>query len=369
MITSEINTVFPSQKKSFTQKTKQWGIDCINAAERIALHSDPIIRKSYRNKLINFNLANGILDVRDVERVCNRFGFSNNNAPAKMQNYPIMMPKLDLLVGEERNRRFDYMVKVVNPEAVSDKEREKKTEWEKFFDELLKQVDKLTDRQINDRVENFKKYMNYEWQDLRERRATHLLNYLYKQQKLTDKFNRGFENALISSEEIFCAEVIDNSPVLRECNPLNIHTIRSGESPWINDADIILEDMYMSPNQVLDKFHEYLTDKEVKMLEENNLTTDSNNFITIGEREASLNSYVFDIDEIRHIDAEVSKDFGSVYDAEGNIRVIRVLWKSKRKVGRLSYLDKDGDEVEFEMVTTGYDEENFTPINYVKLLK
>ena len=30
---------------------------------------------------------------------------------------------------------------------------------------------------------------------------------------------------------------------------------------------------------------------------------------------------------------------------------------------------KDGDEVEFEMVTTGYDEENFTPFRYVKLSK
>jgi hypothetical protein len=28
---------------------------------------------------------------------------------------------------------------------------------------------------------------------------------------------------------------------------------------------------------------------------------------------------------------------------------------------------KDGDEVEFEIITNGYDEENFTPFRYVKL--
>jgi hypothetical protein len=30
---------------------------------------------------------------------------------------------------------------------------------------------------------------------------------------------------------------------------------------------------------------------------------------------------------------------------------------------------KDGAEVGFEMITTGYDEENFTPFRYVKLSK
>lgn len=30
---------------------------------------------------------------------------------------------------------------------------------------------------------------------------------------------------------------------------------------------------------------------------------------------------------------------------------------------------KDGDEVEFEMITTGYDEVDFTPFKYVKLSK
>lgn len=30
---------------------------------------------------------------------------------------------------------------------------------------------------------------------------------------------------------------------------------------------------------------------------------------------------------------------------------------------------KDGDEVEFEMITFGYDEEDFTPFRYVKLSK
>ena len=98
---------FPSQKKSQGAKTKQWKMDCIDGAETLAIYRDEGIRKSFRNKRINYDLYSNILDEDDVKKIVDPLGLNNTYTPAKMQNYPIINPKVDLLCGEETKRRFD----------------------------------------------------------------------------------------------------------------------------------------------------------------------------------------------------------------------------------------------------------------------
>lgn len=49
-------------------------------------------------------------------------GIIGLKSPAKMQNYPIANPKIDWLVGESITRRFDWKIKVLNDDAISQKE-------------------------------------------------------------------------------------------------------------------------------------------------------------------------------------------------------------------------------------------------------
>jgi hypothetical protein len=185
--------------------------------------------------------------------------------------------------------------------------------------------------------------MSYEWQDQVSRRARHIVNYLYKKNNLKEVFSRGFEDVLLAGEEIYCVDIVSGEPVLRKVNPLNLHTLRSGESPWINDADIIIEDGYYSHGQIMDDFHNELTDAQVKLIEDNFSTEGSEGFISIGETEASL--MLRDTDLI-DLEGDIRNQFGHTYDSEGNIRVMRVVWKSKRKVGKLEYFDEDGNKFE-----------------------
>ena len=117
---------FPSQKLSRSKKTQKWAEECIKAAEDLAIFRYSGIRESYRNKLINYNLANDVLDTSDIETVCNPMGIKDATFPAKMQNYPIANPKIDLLIGEEYKRRFDWRVMVINPDAISEKEQDQR---------------------------------------------------------------------------------------------------------------------------------------------------------------------------------------------------------------------------------------------------
>jgi hypothetical protein len=332
---------FPRQKIATTKKNPKWGERCIEAAEDLAIFRDPLIRQSYENKQINYDLYNDILDTRDIERVCNPMGLKLDSFPAKMQNYPLVLPKIDVLVGEERRRRFDYQVRVINDEAISMKEKAKKEEFKKFIMRHIS-ADEIDKKELEQDIERFKSYMLYEWQDQLERRSRHIINYLYKTRNLKEMFSRGFEDVLIAGEEIYCVDIEAGEPTVRKCNPLNVHTLRSGESPWVNDADIIIEDGYYSHGMIMDKYHDDLTDKQIKMIEDGFGFEGSDDFISIGETERNI---VID-GTLVDLEDDIRSQFGQTYDNEGNIRVMRVVWKSKRKVGKLKYYDEDGTQFE-----------------------
>ena len=123
-------TFFPSQKKSTKQKTKKWMEECVDSADEFTSIRNHRIRQSQYNKKVNYDLYNDILDQRDIERITNPYNIRNATFPAKMQNYPIVNPKIDLLVGEEYKRRFDWRVRTVNDDAISAKESEKREKQE-----------------------------------------------------------------------------------------------------------------------------------------------------------------------------------------------------------------------------------------------
>jgi hypothetical protein len=361
---------FPPQKLSIGRKTEKWGKQCIEAGEDLAIFRYNGVRESYKNKLINYNLANDILDTTDLERVCNPMGIKQATFPATMQNYPIANPKIDLLVGEERKRRFDWHARVVNDDAIGDKEEAKKEEIKKFVEnkiQQLQQEDLVKIEQIQDpqqkqaaqqesqqkiqvEMQDLGKYLKYEFQDMRERMATHTLNYLYKTLDLKEIFSRGFEDALIAGEEVYCTDIIAGEPTLRRVNPLNLHTVRSGESPYIDDADIIVEDGYFAPGMVIDDFYDVLTDAHIKEIDEGISTSNNDGFINIGEKEQSwVMEGLIDTDSPGH-----NNSYGQFWDTEGNIRVTRVLWRSQKKIGELIYYDQ----------TTGEKLETIVPEDY-----
>lgn len=332
----EVSLHFPPQKLPQSKKTEKWAKQCIDAAEDLAIFRHNGIRESYKNKLSNYNLANDILDTSDIEQVCNPLGISQATFPAKMQNYPIANPKIDLLVGEERKRRFSWQVRVTNDDAISEKEKQKKDMVSQFMMAAIQERSK-DEAQFKQELQGLQKYMNFEWQDLRERSATHILNYLYKSLDLKEMFSRGFEDALIAGEEIYCADIEAGEPILRRVNPLNIHTVRSGESPYIEDADIIVEDSYQSPGDIIDSYYDYLTQAQVKQIDDQLTTSGDNDFISIGEREQSIM-----IDGLFEPNEAHNKPYGEYYDTEGNLRVLRVCWASLKKVGKLKYFDEEG---------------------------
>lgn len=345
---SQASTIyFPPQKLPSSKKTEEWAKKCVEAGEDLAIFRFDGIRSSYREKVINYGLANDELDTSDMEKVCNPMGIKGGAFPATMQNYPIANPKIDLLVGEERKRRFDWYVRVTNSDAISQKETEKKNQLMAYMQKVITD-EGFNEQEVQAELAKLQKYQTYEFQDSRERTATHILKYLWGKLDLKEEFAKGFEDALIAGEEIYCADLVAGEPVLRKVNPLNLHTVRGGESPWIEDSDIIVEDGYYSPGQVIDLYNDVLKPEHIKMIDEGTTQGESDGMISIGEKEPSLL-----IDGLFDPNQTGSRPYGEFWDSDGNLRVTRTLWKSFKKVGTLTWYDEEGMQQK-EVVSEGY---------------
>ena len=142
-----------------------------------------------------------------------------NFVPDNIPHHPIAVPKIDLLVGEEMKRRFDWKVIVTNPDAVSKKEEGKKKELVARISEYLQSNYK--DEELKVKMAELEKYMKYDWQDLREKMANQILRHYWLEQEFDTLFNKGFKDALLMAEEIYQIDIISQEPILEKLNPLN----------------------------------------------------------------------------------------------------------------------------------------------------
>jgi hypothetical protein len=343
---------FPSQKRSTNAKDKDFCIECLKGAVGEAYSETTGIRKSKQRMGVNYGLLNGVLDEKDVERVVNPWNVRGATFPAKMQNYPIANKKIDLLVGEESRRKYDWRVMVVNPDAISQKETTLIGELNQLF-ELYLTSEGYSEEELQQAIQRFGKYQKYEFQDLRELRATHYLKYLVKKENLKIKWNKGFKDVLAVAEEIYCTDIVAGEPIVYKCDPQSITALRMGNSCFIEDADIIIEDVYQPFGRVIDDYYEYLEADDIKKLER----------AINGDTELDLVNYNVGRGPNNPIiiDGVIANDDGSLspknidlnyylsntnlapYDTNGNIRKVRVVWRSLRKVGEISWYDEDGN--------------------------
>ena len=99
-----------------------------------------------------------------------------------------MNTKLEVLIGEESKRIFDYRVVVTNPNAISEIEKNKKNALLQSLQQIIEDTSQSED-EFNSRLEELNQYYTYEWQDFREIRANALTNHYVKELRLNQKFN------------------------------------------------------------------------------------------------------------------------------------------------------------------------------------
>ena len=316
---------------------------CIDSAIDMTVLSYDDSFMSYRaareNKIVNYDLANGIVNKNQMYKITNPFGIPGMDRD--IQDYPLVRPRLNLLIGEETNRRFDFQCRVVNEDAISEKEKQIKEEYVNRLSQVVF-AEEFDEDVAKKKLEEINKWRKYESQDLRERMSSQILEYLWHKLRLKHIFNSGFEDALIAGEEIYRVDIVSGEPVVRRVNPLNLYVVRTNDSSIIDDADIIVEDGYHNVGYIIDNYYEELTATDIDKIERGSINLKS------PARSATLNYTNSDpypiTSEVIEVDmsspSKVVKE--APYDEFGRIRVSKVTWRSMRKVGQITSYDDVG---------------------------
>ena len=355
---------WPKQKLAFSAKNKKWRKTHLDWADKKTFFNYSPVRKSTIHKKINYDLLNGKLHMQDLEAIINPENLKTSFVPDKVQHYPIMNSKLNVLRGEEAARVFDYKAIVTNPNAISEIENNKKEELIVRLQSLLQNTAQ-SEEEFNRELEKLNEYYTYQWQDLREIRANALLDHYVKELNIPHIFNEGFMDAMAVGEEIYQVDIVGGEPSLTRLNPLKVRAFKSGYSNRIEDADIVILEDYWSPGKIIDYFYDSLTKKDMDYIEQmpdhvgQSATDSMDNY---DDRVGFINNYMIG-DEITTQDgffwdplgvSEGTSNGLLPFDLAGNIRVLRVYWKSWRKIKKVKSYNRE----------TGEEEYNFYPETY-----
>lgn len=355
----------PPQQLPFSRKNKAWRKKHLDWAESKTFFNYSLVRKSVIHKKINYDLLLGKLHMDDLQMVLNPDSLEAGFIPETIQHYPIMNSKLNVLRGEESKRIFDFRVVITNPNAITEIENNKKQELLARLQEMVANTAQ-SEEEFSQELDKLNDYYTYEWQDMREVRANALLNHYMKELNIPLTFNEGFMDAMTVGEEIYQCDIIGGEPVLEKLNPLKVRVFRSGFSNKIEDADIVIIEDYWSPSKVIDTFYDVLTKKDIEYIENMPDQTGQSSVDSMGNYDdrVGIMSGTMMSDEITSQNGFFFDPLGVTegisnsllpYDMHGNLRVIKMYWKSRRRIKKVKSYDP----------ITGEEVFNFYPENYV----
>ena len=338
---------FPRQKVSSKEKTPTWFKKCVEAGISLALYNETAsVRMSLRDKQLLLDLSNGIIDQQDIREFAEFNAYETDVKDIRITDFSITKPRLDLLTGEAAKRNVPYVVRAINMDAISRKENFLKEQFAQGLLNLANTENKAPEKQeVSDYVRRFYRYAKFEYQDARERSASHLLEAYKRALNVEEKLMLGFDDVTRVAEEIYCIEEIGGKPVLRKCDPRAIRVYGIGNSIYIDDADLIIEESYLPIGQTIDRYYDYLTNDQIKMIEEGkSVSGDPLDDDGILNTLPAFPSWYFDEDgELTESQSTDNGEwFGSfnAYDSGGNCHIVRVVWKGMRKYGEIKFWDE-----------------------------
>lgn len=343
--------IFPAQKVPMSKKTKEWKESCV---DYIISHSASSRNGNSRSReeemQTYYDLYNSIYNEKDLKYVTNPFK-QDDGFPATAQDYNIIKPKIDLLLGEETKRPFNFRVVRTSDIATSDLQDKAKQllidyvqasimsklgpEEQARYQEALQSGEIMTPEQIQ-------KYLTKDYKDIAEIAAQHSLNYLKQKLNVTHEFFKGWKDALIAGEEIYYVGVINGEPYVERVNPLSFSYEQSADLEFIHEASWCCRKMNMSATEIYDRFYDKMSEKQLNEL------LDMMDDGTRGGLNPQIRKTSLDYP---HIKTRTINGFSSnPFQNADNINVWHCCWKSFKKIGFVTIINPEtGVEEEFEV--------------------
>lgn len=335
---------FPLQRLPMSKKTQDWKEACV---DYIAGHSQGSSRdgnnRSRKEEMQTYyDLYNSIYSEKDLKYVTNPFK-QQDGFPAMAQDYNIIKPKIDLLLGEETKRPFNFRVVHTSDIATSEIQDKAKQmivdyiqatimsklgpEEQARYQEALQSGEIMTPEQIQ-------KYISKDYKDIAEITAYYSLNYLKNKLNITHEFFKGWKDALIGGEEIYYVGIVNGEPCLQRINPIYFdYDSDTSDLEFIHEAQWCCYEMIMSLTEVYDRLYDKMSEKQLNELLDM-MDDRSKGGVTPEVRKTSL--------DYPHIKTHSINGFSSnPFEEADNIHVWHCCWKSLKKIGFVNIINPE----------------------------
>lgn len=345
------NANFPQQKLPLKKKDEQWQHDCVNyIIGEGNVVSGGMQKTRFSELQTYYDLYNSIFDEKDFKRITNPFKVSDG-FPATPQDFNIIRPKVDLLIGEETKRPFNFRVVRTSQEATSDlMDQEKEMLIQYMMSAIIGRMSPEEQQQFQQQLqsgeimppEEIGKYMRRDYKDVIENTAYHSLMYIREKCGIDNEFIKGWKDGLIAGQEVYYVGVQNGDPYMERVNPVYFSFDQSPDLEFIEDASWCCRKMRLPVAEVYDRYHDKLSEKDLDKLNEMLTGRPSND---LGEKDP--------VDNFNHIQMHIYDN--PVFDQKTrhNINVWHCCWKSFKKIKYVTFQDENGD-AQIEIVDEFY---------------
>ena len=328
----------------------------------------------------NYRLLKGILTREDFYEEENVSSFIETLAkdmslPAHVKHYPILNPPINTMIGELSKRPDNHHVKAFDDDSRSEELANKTDMLQQYILENAKnkimakiakeqgitpeelmgseegatQVSQLTEKKVSD-------YMT-SYTSMAESWANHMIESLKMELKLKEKSEEAFRDLLVVSKE-FYQIYEDNSKLgfnARVLNPKNVWYLTTPDKKYSKD-------WYAGGSIEIMELSEILNSFELSLEEVNHLKKTDKGYQFSGIRESNLfnnktgnDSFTYDtydplVEQQRMLaESQLNQNNdalssymgvgGSIQSSGNKHTIVRGYWISKKKTGKLTYMD------------------------------
>lgn len=354
---------FPVQKLTMVKKTEEWGKDCVEyiIGEFGVSNTDELPNDEEIQSL--YDLYNSLYDEKKLKYVTNPFN-QEDGFPAAAQDYNIIRPKIDLLIGEETKRPFNFKVCRTSEIGSSDLQDKAKDllmdyamaniasklgpEEAMRYQQALETGEIMTPEQIQ-------KYLAKDYKDIAETTAYYSLDYLRKKLNLDHEFMKGWRDALIAGMEYYYIGIRNGEPYAEVINPKDFKYFCGEGVEFVHDAERCCRKMRTTVSQLYDMLYDRLKESDLDDLLRDVEGMNGHDYGS-SKGKSIRDDYNHNRVGIVTNNTDTSK--------EGEIDLYHCCWRSYKKIGFVTifdpetnmpveiqvdeYYDKTGDELNIE---------------------
>lgn len=343
----------PIQKLPLSKKTEEWRKDCVDYFIGISGFSSANSIPDEEELQSYYDLYNSIYNEKDLKYVTNPFN-QDDGFPAMAQDYNIIRPKIDLLLGEETKRPFNYNVCRTSDAAAGDIQEKAKQmlldyaqaammaqlgpEEQARYQQALQTGEIQTPEQIQE-------YLTKSYKDTAEITAYNSLQFLWKKLNLPHEFEKGFKDALCGGLEFYYVGIRNGDPFAERVNTMDFKYPAEEGIEFVDEASWCVRRIRTSVASLYDDYYDKLDEKQLNHLLE-----------LVGQKPTS--GYGPDkspVDDFNHIHLDRYNTVNGYLEDRvlDDIILYHVCWKSFKKIGFVTIVNPETEAIEeFEVDET-----------------